>query len=168
MQQSHGQPVPAAAPHRRLLAAADPARSRAAHLVLARCPVRHDPSLPDQSRRTGHRDRRGRHHRAAHRLPVPGWLCRSRRPRRQAAAVAHGAAGPRTNSSAQPQTPLRASPMPRLSMSRCCCSAVSRNGFACSGELSGLVADVRFCPSLIGEGVIGAKVRAVRCVGGAR
>ena len=51
-----GQPVPPAGPHRRLLAAAHPARPGAQDLVLARRPVRHHPPRPDQGGRPGHRD----------------------------------------------------------------------------------------------------------------
>ena len=86
---------------------------------LARCPVRHDPPLPDQSRRAGHRNGHPHLGRAAHRLPLSGRLCRSRWSHRQTAAVADGAVCPRTNPSAQPQTPLRASATPRKIAPRC-------------------------------------------------
>jgi len=84
---------------------------------LARRPVRHDPSVPHQGRRASYRNRCRHYDRSAHRLPVPGRLCCSRRPRRQVAAVAHGTAGSRTNPSAQPQTLLRASATPWISLS---------------------------------------------------
>jgi len=85
---------------------------------LARCPIRHDPPLPDQSCRAGHGDGHPYQARAADLLPLSGRRCRSRRPHCQAPAVADGAACPRTNLAAQPQTPLSASATPRKTTSR--------------------------------------------------
>ena len=68
--QGDGQPVPPADPHRRLLAAAEPARPGAPDLVLARRPVRHDPALPDQGRRPRHRDGHPHQDRPADRLSL--------------------------------------------------------------------------------------------------
>ena len=97
-------------PHRRLLAAAEPARLGAPHFVLARGSVRHDPALSDQGCRPRHRDGHPHQGGPAERLPLPGRLRQSRRPYRQAAAVNDGAGCPRTNPSAQPQTPITSVP----------------------------------------------------------
>ncbi len=104
--QSDRQPVPPADPHGGLLAAAEPARLGAPHLVLARRPVRHDPALPDQGRRPRHRDGHPHQARPADRLSLPGRLRRTCPRHRQTAAVNNGAIRPRTNPSAQPPTPL--------------------------------------------------------------
>jgi Transposase DDE domain group 1 len=92
--QGHRQPVPSADPHRRLLADADPSRPGTAQLLLARCPVRHDPTVPDQGRRPG--DREGHPHQArpAGLLSLPDRLCHARGPNRQAAALGNGAVAP--------------------------------------------------------------------------
>ena len=74
VQQGHGQPVPAADPHRRLLAAAHPARPGAQDLVLARRPVRHHPARADQGRRPCHRDGHPDQGRAAVPLPLQDSL----------------------------------------------------------------------------------------------
>jgi hypothetical protein len=55
MYQGDCQSVPAADPHRRLLADAEPAWAGAPDIVLARCPFRHNPSLPDQGGRASPR-----------------------------------------------------------------------------------------------------------------
>src|SRR6266704_1379802 len=111
--QGERQPVPPADPHRRLLAATDLARSGAPHIVLARRSVRYDPPLPDQGRRARHRDGHPHQDRPADCLPLPNRVCHARWPRHQAAAVNDGAVYPRTNPSAQPQTPITASSTPR-------------------------------------------------------
>ena len=95
LHQGDRQPVPPADPHRRLLAAAQPARPGAPDLVLARRPVRHDPPLPDQGGRPRHRDGHPDQGRPADRLPLPDRLRHARRPHRQAAAVNDGAGMPR-------------------------------------------------------------------------
>ena len=77
LHQGHGEPVPPPDPHRRLLAAAHLARPGAQDLILARRPVRHDPSRPDQGRRPGHRDEDPDQGRAADRLSPPGRAGRS-------------------------------------------------------------------------------------------
>src|SRR5216684_6875164 len=84
-----------------------------ADIVLARRSVRYDPPLPDQGRRAGHRDGHPHQDRPADCLPLPNRVCHARWPRHQAAAVNDGAVYPRTNPSAQPQTPITASSTPR-------------------------------------------------------
>ena len=88
--QGDGQPVPPAASYRRLLADADPARPGTSDVVLARCPVRHDPPQLDQGRRPRHRDGHPHQARPAERLPLPDRFPRSRRPHRQTAALKTG------------------------------------------------------------------------------
>ncbi len=58
----------------RLLAAADLARSGASDIVLARCPLRHDPPLPDQGRRARHRDGHPHQDCPADCLPLPNQI----------------------------------------------------------------------------------------------
>ncbi len=84
-----------------------------ADIVLARRSVRYDPPLPDQGRRAGHRDGHPHQDRPADCLPLPNRVCHARWPRHQASAVNDGAVCPRTNPSAQPQTPITASSTPR-------------------------------------------------------
>ena len=111
--QGDGQPVPPADPHRRLLAAAEPARPGAPDLVLARRAVRHDPALPDQGRRPRHRDGHPRS-RSPCRPPTPtGKPGAARRPRRQAAAVTDGAACPRPS-------PFPPKPQPTATVAQSC------------------------------------------------
>ena len=111
--QGDRQPVPAADPHRRLLAAAHPARPGAQDLVLARRPVRHDPPRPDQGRRPRHRDGHPHQGRPAVRLPLPGQPRAALRPRRQAAALNAGAACPARARPRNPKPrPIRASAPP--------------------------------------------------------
>ncbi len=81
-------------------------------LLLARCSIRYGPPLPDQGRRARHRDGHPHQGRPAERLSRSGRPRRSRRPHRQAAAVNNGAGRPTANPSAQPQTPVTASPTP--------------------------------------------------------
>ena len=69
-------------------------RGLAPRPLLARCPVRYDPPLPDQGRRARHRDGHPHQDRPAERLPLSGRLRRSCRPHRQAAAVSDGAVAP--------------------------------------------------------------------------
>ena len=102
LQQGHRQPVPAAGPHRRLLAPAHPARPGAQGLVLARRPVRHHPPGADQGRRPGHRAGHPDQGGAAVLLPLPGQPRAAVRPRRQAAALTAGAACP---ARARPRNP---------------------------------------------------------------
>src|SRR5271154_6034381 len=85
--QSHRQPVPPVDPHCRLLVDAEPTRPGTSLIVLARCPVRHDPALPDQGGRPRHRAGHPHQNRPADRLPLSGRLRRSRRPHRETAAV---------------------------------------------------------------------------------
>jgi hypothetical protein len=110
LHQGRRQPIPAADPHRRLPAEADPARAGAPGIVLVRCPVRRDPPWPDQARRPGQRDGHPDQTRPADRVPLPNRPRHARQPHRQAAAVNDGvncaAVQPRTNPSAQPQTPI--------------------------------------------------------------
>src|SRR6185369_3482661 len=100
LHQGDGQSVPAADPHGRVLADVEPARAGASDIVLARCPVRYDPSLPDQGGRTRHRDGHPYQNRPADRLPLPDRLRRACRTPRQAAALKDGAVAPQ-------QTPRR-------------------------------------------------------------
>ena len=111
--QGDRQPVPAADPHRRLLAAAHPARPGAQDLVLARRPVRHASASPDQGGRPRHRDGHPDQGRPAVRLPLPGQPRPARRPRRQAAALTAGAACPARARVPQPQAPTPRHPRHR-------------------------------------------------------
>ena len=70
------------------------ARSGAPDLVLARCPVRYDPSLPDQGGRPRHRDGHPDQDRPADRLSLPAELGLARRSGRQAAALSPGLRAP--------------------------------------------------------------------------
>jgi hypothetical protein len=94
LHQGHRQPVPAADPHRRLLAPAHPAWPGAQDLVLARRPVRHAPSRADQGRRPGHRAEDPDQGRTPDLLSPPAELGTSRRPGGQAPALIRGAACP--------------------------------------------------------------------------
>jgi hypothetical protein len=105
LRQGHRQSVPAVDPHRRLLADAEPARSGSKDLLLARCPVRHDPPLLGQSRRARDRDGHPHQNRPADRLSLPDRLHHARRPHRQAAAVAEGAVAPRSKPSGPTSNP---------------------------------------------------------------
>jgi hypothetical protein len=92
LHQRRRQSVPPADPHRRLLAPAHAPQPGAQDLVLARRPVRHPPSRPDQSRRPGHRAEHPDQGRAADLLSLPAELGTARRSGRQAAALSPGAA----------------------------------------------------------------------------
>jgi hypothetical protein len=120
LHQGHGEPVPSPDPHRRLLAPAHAPRHGPQDLVLARGPVRHDPSGADQSRRSDHRAEDPDQSRAADLLSPPAELGAPRRPRRQAAALSHGAACP--------TEPVPLNPKPDRSRSRCPRRARPRSG----------------------------------------
>jgi hypothetical protein len=74
--------------------AEDLARAGSQNLILARGPVRHDPPLPDQARRSRHRNGQADQGGPADRIPLPGRLRDARQLNRQAAAVTDGAVAP--------------------------------------------------------------------------
>ena len=106
----HGQPVPPAGAHRRLLAAARAAGSGAEAFILAHRPVRYHPPRPDQGRGPRYRDGDTHQNRAAVALSLSGNLDAARLPRRHQAALTHGAACPIASPSPQPATHNQTAP----------------------------------------------------------